>query len=301
MGPPEVLILGGRPEGWHGAKLREAFTRLGARVARRDFRTLGLALGEGGTGIAGLPGLPTVALVRSIPAGSFEEVTLRLGLLHALQALGVPVVNGPRAIERCVDKSMTSFLLHRAGLPTPPTWVTQSAEEARALCGREAAAGHRTVLKPLFGAQGRGLRLLNGSAELPPPEEVGGIYYLQRFIGPAEGSWRDFRVFVVGGSAIAAMQRHGASWITNIGQGGRAELAAIDGRLAALAVAAAQSVEAAHAGVDLIPAAGGGYWILEVNSMPAWQGLQSVSEVDIALHLARDVLAQVRPGRPVAA
>ena len=52
-----------------------------------------------------------MALVRSIPAGSFEQVTLRLGLLHALAALGVAVVNDARGIERCVDKSMTSFLL----------------------------------------------------------------------------------------------------------------------------------------------------------------------------------------------
>jgi tetrahydromethanopterin:alpha-L-glutamate ligase len=301
MEPPEVLILGGQPEGWHGARLREAFARLGARIVRRDFRTLGLTLGEGATGIAGLSALPAAALVRSIPAGGFEEVTLRLGLLHALEAMGVPVVNGPQAIERCVDKSMTSFLLHWTGLPTPPTWVTQSEDEARALCEREAAAGHRTVLKPLFGAQGRGLRLLEGSAEIPPRDEVSGVYYLQRFIGRAEGGWRDFRVFVVAGQAVAAMQRTGTGWITNIGQGGRAQTAAAEGRLAALAVAAARAVGAAHAGVDLLPAPDGGWWILEVNSMPAWQGLQSVSDVDIAQQLARDVLARARPGRPAAA
>lgn len=301
MAPPEVLILGGRPEGWHGARLREAFARLGAEVSRRDFRTLGLALEEGAAGIAGLAALPAAVLVRSIPAGGFEEVTLRLGLLHALETLGVPVVNGPQVIERCVDKSMTSFLLHQAGLPTPPTWVTQSQDEARALCDREAAAGHRTVLKPLFGAQGRGLRLLEGGAEVPPPEEVGGVYYLQRFVGAAEGGWRDFRVFVVGGRPVAAMRRTGAGWITNIGQGGRAEPISAEGEFAALAVAAARTVGAAHAGVDLIPASDGDWLILEVNSMPAWQGLQSVSDVDIALHLARDVLACVRRGRPAAA
>lgn len=298
--PPEILILGGRPEGWHGARLREALATLGAGVARLDFRALGLATGAG-NGIVGIDALPDAVLVRSIPAGSFEEVTLRLGILHALEDLGVAVVNQPRAIERCVDKSMTSFLLHRAGLPTPPTWATQSVDEAQALCRREAGEGHRTVLKPLFGAQGRGLRLLDGDTDLPSPEEVGGVYYLQRFVGPGAGGWHDFRVFVVGGRAIAAMSRHGLGWITNIGQGGRAEAADAGGMLAELAVAAAAAVGAAHAGVDLIPVAGGGYFILEVNSMPAWQGLQSVTEVDVAFYLARDVLARIRPGRPVAA
>ena len=56
-------------------------------------------------------GLPDAVLVRSIAAGSFEAVTRRLGVLHALGRLSVPVWNSAQAIERCVDKSMTTFLL----------------------------------------------------------------------------------------------------------------------------------------------------------------------------------------------
>jgi ribosomal protein S6--L-glutamate ligase len=62
-------------------------------------------------------------------------------------------------------------------------------------------------------------------------------------------------------------------------------------------VAAAAAVGADHAGVDLIEDAEGVLQILEVNSMPAWQGLQSVTEVDIARELARDLLARVGQGR----
>ena len=295
MGAPDLLVLGGRPEGWHGARLSEALAACGASTARLDFRGLGIAVG-GGTGVRfpGLANLPTAVLVRSIPAGSFEEVTLRLGLLHTLEACGVTVINDARAIERCVDKSMTSFLLARAGLPTPPTRVAQSAEEARAHCAGEAAAGHRTVLKPLFGAQGRGLRLLDGRDHLPAPEEVAGVYYLQRFVGRPDRGWQDFRVFVTGGRAVAAMRRRGRGWITNIGQGGEPEPVVAEGALAELAVDAAAAVGADHAGVDLIEDVEGALHILEINSMPAWQGLQSVTEVDIARELARDVLARVR-------
>lgn len=297
MARPEILILGGRPEGWHGARLREALTGSDAAVARRDFRELGIVAGDGiGARIAGVGALPTVALVRSIPAGSFEEVTLRLGVLHALEACGVAVVNHARAIERCVDKAMTSFLLGRAGLPTPPTRVAQSAAEAVVHCAAERTAGHRTVLKPLFGAQGRGLRLIEDAAELPAPADVGGVYYLQRFVEPTGEGWRDYRVFVIGGRAVAAMSRRGAGWITNIGQGGRPEPAAAAGRLGELAVAAAAAVTADHAGVDLIEAPGGGLLVLEVNSMPAWQGLQSVADVDIASELARDLLNRIGSG-----
>ena len=81
------------------------------------------------------------------------------------------------------------------------------------------------------------------------------------------------------------MRRRGASWITNIGRGGRAEPVPAAGRLAELAVAAAAAVGADHAGVDVIADCDGGLQILEVNSMPAWQGLQAVTSEDIALAL----------------
>ncbi len=84
---------------------------------------------------------PTPCSCARLSAGSFEAITKRLGVLHALSSLGVVVWNHARAIERCVDKSMTSFLLARAGVPTPPTWTTESAVAARALVEREAPRG----------------------------------------------------------------------------------------------------------------------------------------------------------------
>lgn len=297
MAPPDVLILGGRPEGWHCARLRGALTQLGLSSARADFQDLGFALGgESGPTLRGIAELPRVALVRSIPAGSFEQVTLKLGLLHALAALGVVVVNDARGIERCVDKAMTTFLLASRGLPTPPTWVVESVDAARQRCATEAAAGHQLVLKPLFGAQGRGLRLLPGPADLPCPDEVGGVYYLQRFVaGPGEG-WCDLRVFVIDRRAVAAMRRRGITWVTNIGRGGVAEQFPAAGSLAELAVAATAAVGVDYAGVDVIADRDGGLHILEVNSMPAWQGLQAVSSEDIALHLARYLTTRAGPG-----
>ncbi len=89
-------------------------------------------------------------------------MTRRLGILHALARLGVPVWNSAAAIERCVDKSMTSFLLSRAGLPTPPTFAVEGLAAAEAVSRRELAGGP-LVLKPLFGAQGRGIRLVRGA------------------------------------------------------------------------------------------------------------------------------------------
>ena len=127
--------------------------------------------------------LPDAVLVRTIAGGSFEAVTMRLGVLHALRELGVPVWNDARAIERCVDKSMTSFLLARAGIPTPPTWAVESASAARSIVRARGGAGP-LVLKPLFGSQGRGLRLIRDAGRAAAARATSpGVYYLQRFVG----------------------------------------------------------------------------------------------------------------------
>ena len=191
---------------------------------------------------------------------------------------------------------MTSFLLARAGLPVPPTWVVERAEDAHALAARAERDGTALVLKPLFGAQGKGLRLVRGPADLPDAAELAGVHYLQRFVGqPSATAWSDYRVLVVGGEPVAAMARHGAHWITNVGQGGMPRHVPATGRLAELAVAAAAALGCDHAGVDLIADAAGALLLLEVNSMPAWRGLQSVTSVDIAARIAADLARRWRP------
>lgn len=222
-------------------------------------------------------GLPDGALVRSVKSGGFEQVTLRLGVLHALREVGVPVWNDARAIEACVDKSTTTFLIARAGLKTPVTFTVQSTGDARAIVARECVGGAALVLKPLFGAQGMGLRLVHGQDDLPEPDDVKGVYYLQRFVEPAGETWMDYRLFVCGGRAVAAMTRVGSMWITNIRQGARPETATITPELAGAALRAAAAVGADYAGVDLMRDRDGGLNVLEVNSMPAWHGLQEVN------------------------
>ena len=80
------------------------------------------------------------------------------------------------------------------------------------------------------------------------------------------------------------MSRRGEDWITNVNRGAVPEK--ISGHdesgLAKLAIAAAAAVGADFAGVDIVPAADDRLLVLEVNSMPAWSGLQSVAAVNIA-------------------
>jgi RimK family alpha-L-glutamate ligase len=275
----------------HARELMKSFAAAGTRALPVALSSCAIATqGTFGLRIPGFDNrLPDAVLVRSMSGGSFEAVTLRLGILHALREVGVPVWNDARAIERCVDKSMTSFLLARAGIPTPATWATESPLAAREVVRRQAAHGP-LVLKPLFGSQGRGLKLVRSEADLPPAGGIAGVYYLQRFVGSEQGGFHDFRLFVSQGRVVAAMARHAQGWITNVKQGGRPVAAVADAEMKELAVRAAAAVGANFAGVDILRGAHGPT-VLEVNSMPAWSGLQKVTPFSIASVLAGDLLA----------
>ncbi|MEM5436887.1 RimK family alpha-L-glutamate ligase [Paraburkholderia diazotrophica] len=311
--------------GWHTGRLKKAFRARGVEARCVDLATCRIDTTWSPYGLA-IPGfareLPDAAFVRGIAGGTFEQVTLRLGVLHALRECGIPVYNDARAIERSVDKSMTSFLLHRAGVPTPAAWATESAAFAQRVLMRETAAHRQVVLKPLFGSQGKGLRRLGASAArdgtlkpLPPLRGYQQVAYLQRFVGTtgarrSAGASRagfDWRVLVIGGRAVAAMRRVGGrGWIHNVARGARCEPSALDPTLAALAERATAALGLDYAGVDLIPDPSmpddaGVPLVLEVNGVAAWRGLQSVTPIDIAAALVDDLLDRKLAGSRAAA
>ena len=278
---------------WHARALRRAFAALGAEAVPLRLAACGFdTTRRHGLDLPGFADrLPDAVLVRAMGAGSFEEVTRRLGILHALRELGVPVWNDARAIERCVDKSAASFLMARAGLPTPPTWTVEGIEAARAVVAREAPAG-KLVIKPLFGAQGRGLGLIERAEDLPAPDAVQGVYYLQRYVPTGVAAFEDFRLFVCAGDVIAAMTRRSAGWITNIRRGGRPNPFSPPPDFVELALGAAAAVGADYAGVDLLRDPDGRALVLEVNSMPGWSGLQQVAAGSIAERIAAALLSR---------
>jgi RimK family alpha-L-glutamate ligase len=290
---PTILFVSDQRD-WHARQMDAAFAGVGARVERIDLAACSFDT-RSASGLA-LPvlgsRLPDAVHVRTLSGGSFEAITKRLGVLHALAKLGVVVWNDARAIERCVDKSMTSFLLARAGVPTPPTWTMESLETARALVEFEAPRGP-LVLKPLFGAQGKGLRLIRRPDDLPGPEGVSGVYYLQRFLPIGTQDFRDYRLFVLRGRVVGAMMRRASIWITNVKQGGQPLAVAPDPGMERLAIAAAETVGATIAGVDVLVTEDGAPTVLEVNSMPAWSGLQKVSARSIAEAIASALMDEL--------
>jgi RimK family alpha-L-glutamate ligase len=286
-----LLIEEGRGE-WHARRIVRSMEDMGARVTVSSLPHCAFDTGlESGIDIPGFKGrLPDGVFVRSISAGTLEQITFRLGLLHALRESGVRVWNDARAIERCVDKSQTTFLLHKNGIATPRTRVCETL--AHALEYTE-GLDRPLVIKPLFGSQGKGIGLIASQAELPAPEAVDHMYYMQDYVAPKDGIFEDWRVLATRHRVVAAMARRGSTWVTNIHQGGKARVHIPDADMTEIAMAAMRAVDADYAGIDLIRTAKGEMQVLEVNSNPAWRGLQSVADVNIAWAIAEDFLKTV--------
>src|SRR4029079_2481332 len=227
------------------------------------------------------------ALVRTVPAGSLEQVVFRMDVLHATAARGLRVLNPPRAVETCVDKYLTNVRLAAAGLPTPPTHVAQRAADAF-----EAFAwlGGDVVIKPVFGAEGRGMQRIS-DRELALRtfrllEQTGQLIYQQRVI---HHPGYDYRVFVMGSKVRAAMRRIGTEWRTNVAQGGRTERVELTDDAVSLALRAAEAVGCPVAGVDLLPGPRGELYVIEVNAVPGWKALAPTCGVDVAAEIMRFV------------
>ncbi len=293
---PAIAILTDQP-GWHGQELTAAFVARGFACQYQS--TLDYRIDIARSGVRVMLSrfarrMPLAVFVRGVPGGTLEQVILRLNVLHCLAALGVIVYNNQRGIEKTVDKAMTSFLLKQAGLPTPNTWICETRAEAESIYQRECQyARNKLVVKPLFGSQGIGIHLLDSTTGLIDDPAFGGVYYLQSYIDCGEQAPFDIRVFVIGGRAVAAMRRRGKSWITNRTQGGRCEPLRLDSTLCQLSEAAVFAVGVDYGGVDLIADADGCLQVIEVNSIPAWRGLQEVTDFNIASQLVDDLVCRL--------
>ncbi len=287
--------------GWHGAQLKQAFAQRGIEAVFVSLQAcvIDLSGDRPQINIPHFDSLPKAVFVRGVSGGTLQQVITRLNVLHMLAMQGVVIYNDVKAIERTVDKAMTSFLLKLHGVSTPPTWIAESRTHAESIRQIAAQNNQTLVIKPLFGSQGLGVGKLQAHEPLPVPMQqfVDGVYYLQQLIETpmiaGKDAPHDYRVFVINGKVVAAMKRIGASWVNNVAAGGRCEVAEQNQSMSELALKAAAAVAIDYCGVDIIQAANGEYYVLEVNSIPAWKGLQSVTELNVAELLVDDFLTKI--------
>jgi len=297
-----VVILSART-GWHTDELCRALSVRGHTACVLPYEALTTRIAaECSVSSEGVPLLEGDAvLARIIPNGSLDQIIFRVDLLHWLEQRGLVVMNSARAIERSVNKFLTTALLHDAGLPTPNTVVCERASEAMDAI----VAMGDVVVKPLFGSMGHGLVRVSdpdvGFRVVRSLEQIRAVFYVQQAINH---DGRDIRAFVIGGRVLAAIERTATrgDWRTNVSRGGAARPCTLPPAWGELAIGAAAAVGADYAGVDLLPSTDGNVFVLEVNGIPGWEGLQRATGLDVAGaivdHLASRVAVNVAREAP---
>jgi RimK family alpha-L-glutamate ligase len=299
----KIPILSSRT-GWHTDELVRALRERGHEGVTLQYESLVARIGSGcGLGAEGeeLMEAPAV-LARIIPSGSLEQIIYRVDALHWLEDRGVIVMNSPRCIERSVDKFYTSAILQRAGLATPETVVCERAGDAM---DAFRVMGD-VIVKPIFGSMGLGMVRVSDEDSawrvFRALEAIRGIYYLQRAVrqgasgagteprGEHAATGRDVRAFVIGDRVIGAIERSAPGWRTNVARGGRARAFELPSEWCAMALRAARAVGAEYAGVDLLPADDATVYVLEVNGIPGWRGLQQATSIDVAAAIVDHLL-----------
>lgn len=300
------VVIFSDEKGWHTRALQKEFRNRAIKTKCVDLADCFLEF-KNNTSTIVIPGfgdhLPQLAIVRGIAGGSLEQITKRLAILHLLSAQGVNVVNNALAIEKSIDKGMTSFLLQKNGIPTPQFWVTESFDRAKKIIINRIRSGNKIVVKPLFGSQGQGLNLIESeknleSYNLLKTNPKGGVFYLQQFVQVKKNLIsHDYRVFVVKKTAIAAMKRIGKTWIHNKSLGAKCEKCNLTLNLKKLAEDATRVLGLNIAGVDLIPDSSvvEGFKVIEVNGVPAWRGIQSVNDFNVTMKMV-DLLLEKQTG-----
>jgi RimK family alpha-L-glutamate ligase len=155
--------------------------------------------------------------------------------------------------------------------------VTERFDEA--MKGFEELGGD-VVVKPLFGSLGMGMtRITDGEVAyrvFRALEMTSSVYYLQEFIPHGK---QDIRAFVVGERVVASMLRVADSWKTNISGGATAKHYELEDELVDLSVKATEALGLHYSGVDILKSERDGCpYVVELNSTPGWQGLQTVTE-----------------------
>jgi RimK family alpha-L-glutamate ligase len=230
-------------------------------------------------------------IVRRVPGGTAEQVFYRMDVLRRLEDMGILVINSARGIEKAVDKYYTSALLEEAKINTPTTIVTESFGEAMKAFKE---LGGDIIVKPLFGSLGMGITRVSSEdvayRVFRALEMTKCVYYLQKFI-PHGG--KDIRVFTIGDQVMASMLRVSDNWKTNISSGGKATPYTPSEKEVKISLKASRKLGLEYSGVDIIKTEND-YYVIELNSTPGWEALQSVSELDITESLIDHVMMMLK-------
>lgn len=219
-------------------------------------------------------------------------------VVRQFEMMGVYSVNESTAITRSRDKLRALQLLSRKGIGLPITGFANSPDDTQDLL--DFVGGAPVVIKLLEGTQGVGVVLgeTKQAAEsvIEAFRGLNANFMVQEYIKEAGGS--DIRCLVVGDKVVASMKRTGreGEFRSNLHRGGSALLTKITPEERSTAVRSANIIGLNVAGVDLLRSNHGPV-VMEVNSSPGLQGIETATGKDVADLIIEFVEKNARPGR----
>ncbi len=243
---------------------------------------------------------------RSQKLEGFDAIIPRIGasvtfygsaVVRQFEMQGVYSLNESVAITRSRDKLRAHQLLARKGIGMPVTGFAYAPDDTADLMNL--VGGAPVVVKLTEGTQGRGIVLCEtdkaAESVIEAFRDLDAYFLVQEFVEEAKGA--DIRCFVIGGRVVAAMMRQAKAgeFRSNLHRGGAATKVRITPEERSTAVRAAKIMGLSVAGVDILRSKHGPV-VMEVNSSPGLEGIETVSGVDIASRIVEFVEKNARPG-----
>jgi len=206
-----------------------------------------------------------------------------IAVVRQFEQMDVYTPNTANGIANSRDKLRSIQILSRHAIGIPATTFVR--DRADVLPAIERVGGAPVVIKLLEGTQGIGVILApdNKVAEavIETLQSTRQNVLIQRFIAESKG--RDIRALVVGDRVVAAMRRSAqeGEFRSNLHRGGTSEVVELDERYEKVAVQSAQIMGLRVAGVDMLEGDDGPL-VLEVNSSPGLEGIESATGLDVA-------------------
>jgi ribosomal protein S6--L-glutamate ligase len=215
-------------------------------------------------------------------------------VVRQFEQMGVFTLASSQAVTVSRDKLRSIQVLSRHSIGLPPTAFAR--DRTSLMQAIEQVGGAPVVIKLLEGTQGIGVMLADhdniAEAIIETLQSAKQNVLIQKFVRESKG--RDVRAFVIGDRVVAAMRRIavGAEFRSNMHRGGRAEPVKLDENYERTAIRAAQILGLQVAGVDMLEAATGPQ-VMEVNSSPGLEGVETVTGIDVAGAIVQHLEEQV--------
>lgn len=241
--------------------------------------------------------------IKKVSASYAPQMIDRLEMLRIPAARGVRAFSDPALILRLVDRLACSVTLAAAGMPLPPTTITEDPEQAL----DAVRAYGRAVLKPLFSSKARGMVLLDAAA-LEPGElaatlarfkDANPVMYIQQAL---DLGGQDLGVCFLGGEYLGTYARRkraalapagaGDAWSTSTESGGRYAAFEPPPEIIDLARRAQEPFGLDFTCVDVALTKSGPY-IFEVSAFGGFRGLLKARGIDVAGRFTAHVLAEL--------